>query len=86
MEARARRAIQASTRARRDLATARSARLTPTRLLRALQPQTALARPDIRDLMEAHARRAIQASTRMRQDPVAATTALHTLSRHLEAS
>ena len=86
MEAYARSAIRASTRARRDLTAAKTARLTPTRLVRALQSQTALATPDIRDLMEAHARRAIQASTRMRQDPAAATAALHTLTRHLEAS
>ena len=86
MEAYARSAIRASTRARRDLASAKTARLTPTRLVRALQSQTALAAPDIRDLMEAHARRAIQASTRIRQDPAAVTTALHTPTRHLEAS
>ena len=86
MEAYARSVSQASTRAREDPAAVRTARLTPSRLLRALQSQTALATPAIRDLMKADARRVSQASTRMRQDPAAATTALQTPTRHSEAS
>jgi hypothetical protein len=83
----ARRAIKGSTRARRDLAFAKAARLTPIRLLRALRSHFALATPGIRGLMEAGARRATKANTRMRQHPAAAaTTALHTPTRQLEAS
>jgi hypothetical protein len=78
MEAYARSAIRASTRARRDLTAAKTARLTPTRLVRALQSQTALATPDIPVVLEAHARRASQASTRAYRELTAAASARQT--------
>ena len=78
MEARARRAIQASTRARLDMASARSARLTPTRLVRALQSHFVLATPDIPVVLQAHARRAWPASTRASRDLITAAAARQT--------
>ena len=63
-EAYAQSATQGSTRTRQELAAAKAARLTPTRLLRALRSQTAPATRAGRGLMEGHARRAWQASTR----------------------
>jgi hypothetical protein len=66
MEAYARHVSQESGKARQELAAAKTARLTPTRLLRALRLQTAPATRAGRGLMEGHARRASQASTRAR--------------------
>ena len=73
-EARARIAILGSTRARYPSA-AKTARLTPTRLLRALRSLLAPATGAGRGLMEEHARRAAQASTRSTLDMAPASAA-----------
>ena len=66
MEAHARRAAQENGKARQEMAVAMTARLFPTRLLRALQSYAALATRAILEMMEAHARCVSQASTRSR--------------------
>jgi hypothetical protein len=69
MEGYARRAAQASSRARQDPVAAKTARITLSRPQQALQSHNALATPDGRGLTEGHARNVMQASTRRRRDP-----------------
>ena len=85
MEGHARRATLASTRARQETVTAKTALLTLSHRLQALEGQTALAMPDGLGLMEAHARCVMQASTSRRQDPAAVTNAQQALCRLLAA-
>ena len=79
MEGNARRATLTSTRARKDPAAAKTARVTLSHHLQALQGHTALATPDGLGLMESHVRRVIQSSTSRPQDPAAVTSAQQAL-------
>jgi hypothetical protein len=79
MEGHARHATLASTRARQETVTAKTARLTLSHRLQALQGQTTLAMPDGVGLMEAHARCVMQASTSTRLDPAAVLNAQQAL-------
>jgi hypothetical protein len=79
MEGHARSATLASTRARQDPATVKSARIALSRLKQALQRQIANATPDGLGLTEGHALLVVQASTSRRRVPVAVRIAQQAL-------